>query len=63
MNVGRSKLRYCSGATHRYFGRQYRLKVTNDHSVGVKLIGGYFHIATRTGAEEEIKNNPFALVS
>jgi predicted metal-dependent hydrolase len=55
MNVGRSKLRYCSGATHRYLGRQYRLKVTNSHSAGVKLIGGYFNIATRTGTEEEVE--------
>jgi predicted metal-dependent hydrolase len=55
MNVSRSKLRYCGGATYRYLGRQYRLKVTNSHSVSVKLIGGYFHIATRTGAEDEIE--------
>lgn len=55
MNVGRSQLRYCNGATHRYLGRQYRLKVTPGQTVAVKLIGGYFQIATCSGAEEEVE--------
>jgi predicted metal-dependent hydrolase len=55
MNGGRSKVRYCSGATHRYLGRQYRLKVSTADDAVVKLIGGYFQIATRTGAAEEVE--------
>jgi predicted metal-dependent hydrolase len=55
MNAGRSKVRYFSGATHRYLGRQYRLKVSTGDLAAVKLIGGYFQIATRTGAEEEVE--------
>ena len=56
MNRNRVPLRYESGATHRYLGRQYRLKVTCGQSpVGVKLSGAYFHISTRTGRPKEVE--------
>jgi hypothetical protein len=35
---------YVSGETHRYLGRQYRLKVSEGESEGVKLTRGYFFI-------------------
>jgi len=55
MNAKRPAQRYASGATHRYLGRQYRLKVSRGKNIGVKLAGGYFHIATRSGSETEVK--------
>jgi predicted metal-dependent hydrolase len=38
--------RYVSGETHRYLGRQYRLRVTQGKPPSVKLIGRYFEIVT-----------------
>jgi predicted metal-dependent hydrolase len=35
---------YVSGETHRYLGRQYRLKVMEDERDEVKLTRGYFYI-------------------
>ena len=35
---------YVSGETHRYLGRQYRLKVSNSEAERVKLSRGYFFI-------------------
>jgi len=43
------------GATHRYLGRQYRLKVRRDEQVGVKLVGGYLQVATKTGSPTEVE--------
>ena len=39
-------LRYESGATHTYLGRQYRLKVTAAAKASVRLKGAYIHIAS-----------------
>jgi len=36
--------RYVSGETHRYLGRQYRLKVKAGTGRSVKLIGGFFEV-------------------
>lgn len=38
------KRKYISGETHRYLGRQYRLKITKGQTNSVKLKGGYFQI-------------------
>jgi hypothetical protein len=38
--------RYASGETHRYLGRQYRLRVTQGRSPSVKLVGRFFEIVT-----------------
>jgi predicted metal-dependent hydrolase len=55
MNRNRVPLRYESGATHRYHGRQYRLKVRKAEPSGVRLVGGYFQIATKTGSPQEVE--------
>ncbi len=55
MNRGREPLRYESGATHRYLGRQYRLKVQRGQQGGVRLSGGYFHVTTPTGQSQEVR--------
>lgn len=38
--------RYVSGETHRYLGRQYRLRITEGSAPSVKLKGCYFEIVT-----------------
>ena len=55
MNRNRVPLRYESGATHRYLGRQYRIKVRKAELGGVRLVGGYFQIATKTGSPQEVE--------
>ena len=55
MNRGREPLRFESGATHRYLGRQYRLKVQRGQPSSVRLVGGYFHVTTPTGQLQEVK--------
>ena len=46
LHAERPERRYCTGATHRYMGRQYRLKVTKADKPSVKLKGAYLHIAS-----------------
>ena len=53
MNAQRAPRRFSSGATHRYLGRQYRLKIRAGALPGVKLSGGYFHITTGQGSETD----------
>ena len=55
MNVCRPPLRYCSGATHRYLGRQYRLKIQQADSERVKLKGAYFEVETNQSNERHIE--------
>lgn len=36
---------FVSGETHRYLGRQYRLKVTQASEPSAKLLGGFLHVS------------------
>ena len=56
MNDKRTARRYVNGATHRYLGRQYRLKVKRGSEPGVRLSGAYFHVISRTGSEHEVED-------
>lgn len=47
---------YVSGETHRYLGRQYRLKIIPHHSDGVKLIRGWIQVYSTTSDIEQIKH-------
>jgi predicted metal-dependent hydrolase len=55
MNATRSNPKFVTGATHRYLGRQYRLKVVAGELPGVLLKGAYFHVTTRNGTPEEVR--------
>ena len=55
MNATRSPLRHVNGATHRYMGRQYRLKLAKGEATQVALRGAYLHVTTAKGGEFEIK--------
>jgi predicted metal-dependent hydrolase len=57
MNAHRPQPRYVTGATHRYLGRQYRLKITKGQETGVLLKGAYFQVTTNTGTEEEVRKS------
>lgn len=46
--------RYVSGETHRYLGRQYRLKVSLG-APSARLIGKYLHVAAKTKAAEDVR--------
>jgi len=54
LNVMRPPRRYCTGATHRYLGRQYRLKVSIGEDQGVKLRGAYLLVVSRSEAEDSV---------
>lgn len=45
--------RFVSGETHRYLGRQYRLKVTEGERTWVKLTRGYLHVTTAAKADTD----------
>ena len=45
--------RYVNGETHRYLGRQYRLKLTRGQDESVKCLRGYFWITTLLEASKE----------
>lgn len=47
--------RYVTGATHRYLGRQYRLKIQLGTAEGVVLRSGLFHVVAKSKNEEEVK--------
>ena len=55
MNATRPTLRFLNGATHRYMGRQYRLKLAKGEAQEVALRGAYLHVTTPKGSEFEIK--------
>lgn len=54
MNAIRPPLRYVSGATHRYLGRQYRLRVASGKVVAVALRGGYLHVTVQEKSETAV---------
>ena len=47
--------KYVSGETHRYLGRQYRLKLSSQRPYGAKLTGRYLFVHARTKAEEHVR--------
>lgn len=54
LSAERPVRRYCAGATHRYLGRQYRLKVTVGDEPSVKLKGAYLCVVSRTGSDKSV---------
>jgi len=55
MNAKRSEPRFCNGATHRYLGRQYRLKITKASFSSVSLKGGYLQVSVVRKSDDEVK--------
>lgn len=45
MNTNPLPARFCNGASHRYLGKQYRLRILEAEMDSVKLKGGYFEIS------------------
>lgn len=45
MNAIRPALRYGNRASHRYLGRQYRLRISQHEKASVTLRGGYFEVS------------------
>ena len=54
LSAQRPARRYCTGATHRYLGRQYQLRVTIADVQSVKLRGAYLCIVSRTGSDKSV---------
>ena len=46
---------YISGETHRYLGRQYRLKVSDAETTKVLLKGGYIYLSVTDTSDTEAK--------
>lgn len=55
MNSEHPPLKYHSGATHRYLGRQYRLKINKGDESSVKLKGPFFHIVSPNKSSDEVQ--------
>lgn len=55
MNAVKPLPRYCNGATHRYLGKQYRLKISQSDGVRVALRGGYIHVELIEISDEAVK--------
>ena len=55
MNAVRPVPRYVNGATHRYLGRQYRLKILSGKVTLVLLKGAYLHVQVPEPTAEQVK--------
>jgi predicted metal-dependent hydrolase len=55
MNAARPVARYVSGATHRYLGRQFRLKITQGVLQPVRLVGGYLLVQAPDPKESVVR--------
>lgn len=55
MNATRTEPRFVTGATHRYLGRQYRLRISCGEQPVVTLRGAYFHITVKSDDPAEVK--------
>lgn len=55
MNANRALPRFVNGATHRYLGRQYRLKIEKGPAERVAMHGGFLVITTPRTHEQEIR--------
>ncbi len=55
MNEKRSVPRFCNGATHRYLGRQYRLKISQSNEASVSLRGAYLHVSVTQKSDDAVK--------
>lgn len=55
LNAIRPARRFVNGATHRYLGRQYRLKIVRGETARVKLSGAYFQVSVPNIDETEIE--------
>lgn len=55
LNSLRPRLRHVSGATHRYLGRQYRLKVIHGERSHVTLRGAYLHVTVSKPGEDGVQ--------
>lgn len=49
---------WVSGETHRYLGRQYRLKVEQGSPSGVRLAGRFFHVTVADPADTDRVRQP-----
>ncbi len=54
LHAERPKRRYCTGSTHRYLGRQYRLKIVAGSQSIVKLQGAFLHIGLRSVSDKAV---------
>ncbi len=50
------KRKYISGETHKYLGKQYRLKVIQANSNSVKMKAGYIRVRSRDMNSNSVKN-------
>lgn len=55
MNAVRPAPRFVNGATHRYLGRQYRLKIVKGEVPGVSLRGAFFHMVIPKADPKEVQ--------
>jgi predicted metal-dependent hydrolase len=55
MNAVPAPKRYVAGATHRYLGRQYRLKLLTGNPPEAKLKGAYFLVTTPLRSPKEVE--------